>query len=972
LSNNFYNHSDGVPVSQSRGSSSAIRAEFDLVQQGFDKMPSLVQMFSDSAHVGIDSGSASTYVVVGASAITSLSEGMAIEFKALNTCNAGAKIQFNGLTAVDIVRPDGTAILAGDIQAGMYARFRVSGGKFQHTNGANAAASASATAAAASASASATSATNSSNSATLSQNWATQTASEVVVGQGYGAKKYAQDAATSASNASTSAGNAATSATNSQNSATASATAASNIVQTKTGLTQLIALSLDRMWRDVYAGGWRPSFFNQQWGGAQFGTEMVDGATGQLYKLDVATGLVEDNGTNLTSDSSADTYCSQGFKLSESQSITAVWLKAYKVGNPANNLQVSIVTDDGTGKPLNATPVTNGTATAQSGKLHTSKTDGEWYRFVFPTPPALSGNTQYHILTKSSGAVDAANYWVLKRTTTSKYPFGVSCNGNATPVFSAIAGSALNFIVEPVAAAQFFQSNGQFGGKLVFAEGSPLNQSKALINPLRNFFDPQEATLLHRVSSCVKGKPISDYLYGLDHDRILLMCDATTGYASVRLYKQDGTLLTITGNTDVSGASLSDIAVNFRAKGDGADYLKLFVNGTQQAALTAQTITFDPLMRELGHAWLGGGFAAAPTWTQKLDMSSLPSANGWTWTGTGTEANCMSVSGGKLYQNKNGYGATDTGYYSKSSPGFNNAVGSAHILKARVVSGTNSKGIGGGITAYIQDGARTTSILLQEYFLQRADAGAYQETTQINLQSTENVLLSVSKGNDSFVFCNGRLVTDATNVNVASTALNAIVFGDSSGTSGENTDAVYDYVAYYNTAAILPQIATGMALHEYAHWSGDKSSYLSSLYNSGSPISVKQFTGMHRNYVDVVEWSEERKGITLSPTTTATSPTLLPDMESFVLGERFDISYGGSTLVSAAVQSSLSAVVDGVAAGSSYMSDTSTNSPKTQFHQCYVKPYFGMHKVEGRWSVPGGGATLTEYNTRKIQIRSSK
>lgn len=66
-------------------------------------------------------------------------------------------------------------------------------------------AASSATASASSAASSASSASASSASATLAQNWATQTSSEVVVGQGYGAKKYAQDAASSASSAATSA-----------------------------------------------------------------------------------------------------------------------------------------------------------------------------------------------------------------------------------------------------------------------------------------------------------------------------------------------------------------------------------------------------------------------------------------------------------------------------------------------------------------------------------------------------------------------------------------------------------------------------------------------------------------------------------------------------------------------------------------------------------------------------------------------
>lgn len=52
--------------------------------------------------------------------------------------------------------------------------------------------------AATSATNSANSATNSANSATLAQQWATKTDAEVAVGQGFGAKKYADDAAASA------------------------------------------------------------------------------------------------------------------------------------------------------------------------------------------------------------------------------------------------------------------------------------------------------------------------------------------------------------------------------------------------------------------------------------------------------------------------------------------------------------------------------------------------------------------------------------------------------------------------------------------------------------------------------------------------------------------------------------------------------------------------------------------------------
>jgi hypothetical protein len=60
-------------------------------------------------------------------------------------------------------------------------------------------------------------------------------------------------------------------------------------------------------------------------------------------------------------------------------------------------------------------------------------------------------------------------------------------------------------------------------------------------------------------------------------------------------------------------------------------------------------------------------------------------------------------------------------------------------------------------------------------------------------------LLAVNaRSQDSLYFVNGKLQFDGTNKHVTVTGVNSIIFGDPTVTANENSDTLWDYVAYYN------------------------------------------------------------------------------------------------------------------------------------------------------------------------------
>jgi hypothetical protein len=133
MSNGYYNHNSGTPASQSRGTSSSVRSEFDAIQAGFAILPTPAQDWGGSSNYGDDTGTANSYVVsVAPTYVTSYTKGLTVVFKATNGNTGASVINVNGLGSKPLVMPDGaTALLGGVIVPNQMVTARYDGASFQ-------------------------------------------------------------------------------------------------------------------------------------------------------------------------------------------------------------------------------------------------------------------------------------------------------------------------------------------------------------------------------------------------------------------------------------------------------------------------------------------------------------------------------------------------------------------------------------------------------------------------------------------------------------------------------------------------------------------------------------------------------------------------------------------------------------------------------------------------------------------------
>jgi hypothetical protein len=504
----------------------------------------------------------------------------------------------------------------------------------------------------------------------------------------------------------------------------------SNPINTEQSLTGYYYPAAGSAFQDMYRSGWLPSWFNQQWGGAQWGT-LPDGSFGS-----VATGNIEDNAAAQISSAASVYYLTQGFIVSENLTNPVVWVKLYKVGNPPAALTLSFRANSG-GSPTGADLI-SGTI---GGRLVTSKTDGEWYPIQFTG--TINANTQYHLL-GTMGTTDASNYFVWKYTSAKKYPHGYYNAGTSAPVWTPTTTIALCFLIQNLSANSLIQSGGMFDYKLCFNPGTPVNQSRSVAQPLVNFYDGKTCSVLYRGTFAVSTN-VWDFTYGLDHDRITLTINAS-GYPVLTIYEADRTVATVTGTGSVASGN-HDVGIRVRTVGDGADYATLYVDGVSVGTpLTAQTFTMDVNFAKLGNCRLGDGFGLAPTWTQDMQMTSLPSAQGWTFTGGGTESTYFSIQNNKLYQSFAGFASTDSRYYAKTGMSLVSATGWAVAFKVRVPYSPNTGDQ--SVVFQVTDNTNSFRINIAEYFLTTDAGGAVQFTYQGDFKSQENVFVLQAKGSD--------------------------------------------------------------------------------------------------------------------------------------------------------------------------------------------------------------------------------
>ena len=743
-------------------------------------------------------------------------------------------------------------------------------------------------------------------------------------------------------------------------------------------------------YNDLYKSGWKPYWMNQQGTGFGWGGEYPNGAGTHAW---FETAYIEFDGSanSIGNNNTTGVWNAQGFKLGQACTVNAGWLRIKKHGNPIKTTEPLIVTicPDSGGEPEEDNPLITFTlinghdmSTAENWPISSSD-DYIWYRFAGDSA-ALSANTQYYLVYEAQGN-DATNYFSVATHAAGTYAHGSRWYGNSTvpAAWTNQTTRDVCFMIETTEATQLLQSGGQHHGKLVFNNGSPANLSQFLVNDLKNMYSDEGDFSFNLTTSGAipASSTLCEITMGdLGANRLRLYTDATPNVC-VSLAESDGTVVSITdGATDVSGSANRTIMVRCRAKGDGSDALELLLNGAAEGTqLTAQTLSLDANFADQACVILGGGFEAEPTWDKDFKTSqfaggNLPSNDGDTAFTTDTaavEASCFTVQNSKLYQNYAYYNAAnENGYYLIDPGTLVDATGYALLVKQQIFKAVNtSKELG---CDYLLDGdVNYERLYMHEYYFESIDF-KYQH----DMMSKPNMEQICAKDDDYYFFLNGKLAIDGTGLHKYPSGTALIRIGDEDTTAGSDADVCYHEILCYDAGPLFPSAADGLVVDEFSFWSADMTDIASLLYNSGTPVSVKEVCGLSKNYVERIRFEMQAQGITDNQDVDATAE-LLDEMEVFSLTPNTNIMIEGNVLISApADQQYVIAFtkIDGVGASSAadpasfvMVTGAEASSFESGSFSREVKMLCGLHKIE-MWGY-SEGANAEYRAARNLQVK---
>jgi hypothetical protein len=125
VSNDYFNHSDGQPITGSRGLSANMRSVFDQIVTGFGLLPSLSTLFTSKQNFLVDSGTANAIVISSpSSSISAIADGMEFRVRVAYACTGGTPtVTIGSLGTFNVTHGDGTQLVANDWTANQIVTF---------------------------------------------------------------------------------------------------------------------------------------------------------------------------------------------------------------------------------------------------------------------------------------------------------------------------------------------------------------------------------------------------------------------------------------------------------------------------------------------------------------------------------------------------------------------------------------------------------------------------------------------------------------------------------------------------------------------------------------------------------------------------------------------------------------------------------------------------------------------------------